>query len=146
MGHHALVDLNYYDALIAVADDCPTRSAVVPAPRGGKKTVATVQYALLADNPGILTQEDVLFETWLRRQEQPEPSEADRARLRAEFFARPQACLRASPLPKKYGWGLLFDEAGRVSLCPAGSAEYERLVTGDEPGVKILKAMRSRRT
>ncbi|WP_219601677.1 DUF6157 family protein [Nonomuraea indica] len=139
------MDLNYYDTLIAIADDCPTAGAVVPAPRGGRKTVAVVQHELLAEHPGELTQEDVLFETWLRRRDEPEPDPAERARLRAEFFARPQACLRASPLPKKYGWGLLFDGAGRVSLCPAGSAEYDRLVAGDVPGVTVLKAMRSRR-
>lgn len=27
------------------------------------------------------------------------------AQLRQEFFNKPQACLRSSPLPKKHGWG-----------------------------------------
>jgi len=139
------VDLNYYNTLIAVADDCPQSNAVVPTPRAGKQTVATVQFDLIAENPGGLTQEDVLFETWLLRQEGEPPSEEERAELRARFFGRSQACLRASPLPKKYGWGLLFDDAGRVRLCPMESAEYQRIVAGEVPGVQVLKAMRSRR-
>ncbi|MFC4059925.1 DUF6157 family protein [Planomonospora corallina] len=139
------MDLNYYDTLIAVADDCPVRSAVEPEPRGGKKTVAVLQFEMIAADPGGLTQEDVLFESWLRRQEPAGRSEAEHDRLRAQFFARPQACLRASPLPKKYGWGLLFDQAGRVRLCPMESEEYQRIVAGEVAGVKVLKAMRSRR-
>lgn len=137
-------DLNYYDTLIAVADDCPVDHGVVPTPRGGKPTVASLQYEMLAGNPHVLTQEDVLFESWLARQDIPEDGR-DVARLRHEFFSKPQACLRSSPLPKKYGWGLLFDHEGRVALLPMESAEYERLVAGSNGSVKVLKALRSAR-
>lgn len=137
---------HYYNTLIAVADDCRATTGVVPVAKGGKKTVAVVQYELIAGSPFRLTQEDVLFETWLARQGPPgEPSDEERAELRARFFAKPQACLRGSPLPKSYGWGLLFDERGRVGLCAVDSEEYRRLVTGAEPGITILKAFRSRR-
>jgi hypothetical protein len=108
------VELNYYRTLIAVADDCPVSRAVIPAPRGGVSTVALLQHELLAAHPFGLTQEDVLFVGWLRRQPAYEElSDAERAELRERFFAKPQACLRSSPLPKRYGWGLLFDDAGR---------------------------------
>jgi hypothetical protein len=144
------MDLNYYRTLIAVADDCPVTSSVVPAERGGKVTVAVLQYGMVADSPHVHTQEDVLFETWLKRQDMPKNQpKAEIARLRAEFFAKPQACLRASPLPKKYGFGLLFDQQGRVALCPMESTEYRRIVGGGADGgangVQILKAMRSKR-
>lgn len=138
------MDLNYYQTFIAVADDCPVTSSVVPTARGGQKTVAVLQYELLAGNPHGMTQEDVLFETWLRRQDLGDPPEAQRAALRTRFFAKSQACLRASPLPKTYGWGLLFDGEGRIALCPMESEEYRRLAAGVE-GIKVLKAMRSRR-
>lgn len=138
--------MNYYDTLIAVADDCPVTGSAVPVPRGGKKTVAVLHHEMLADAPHRFTQEDVLFETWLRRQELPaEPSEAERAALRERFFAKDQACLRASPLPKKHGFGLLFDADGRVALCPMESAEYQRLVHGEAGGVTVVKALRSAR-
>lgn len=127
-------DLSYYRTLIAVADDCPVSDSVVPAARGGRKTVAVLQYEMLAGNPYVYTQEDVLFETWLARQDPAEVgSAAARERLREEFFARPQPCLRTSPLPKKYGWGLLFDDEGRVALCAVESPEYQRLIAGDGP-------------
>lgn len=137
------MDLNYYGTLIAVAGDCPVERATVPPDRGSVKTIATVQYQLLAGQPYRYTQEDVLFESWLQRQNLPGPTVAARASLRHAFFSKPQACLRASPLPKKYGWGLHFDEKGRVALCPVESAEYQRLLA--DPAVTVLKAMRSKR-
>ncbi|HEX6305390.1 MAG TPA: DUF6157 family protein [Anaerolineales bacterium] len=33
------MDLNYYQTLIAVADDCPVTESVVPVSRGAKVTV-----------------------------------------------------------------------------------------------------------
>lgn len=137
------MDLNYYQTLIAVADDCPVSVSVRPEPRGGKRTVAVEQFEMLVDSPYTYTQEDVLFDVWLRRQEGPEPSAAERDRLRAQFFAKPQPCLRSSPLPKKYGWGFGFDREGRVALHAMESPEYRRLL-GDGD-VKVLKAMRSKR-
>jgi hypothetical protein len=141
-GAEPMTDMNYYTTLIAVADDCPVTRSTVPVAKAGKPTVATLQYAMIAREPHALTQEDVLFESWHARQS-PDLT-ADVAALRQAFFARSQACLRASPLPKQYGFGLLFDRAGRVALCPMESAEYKRLVAG-EGEVKVLKAMRTSR-
>jgi hypothetical protein len=137
----SLTWVNYYKTLISVADDCPVTSSVVPVPRGGKKTVAVLQYEMLAGLPYELTQEDLLFTTWLQRQADADP---DVDALRARFFAKDQACLRASPLPKKYGFGLLFDRDGLVSLCPMESEEYGR-ITADPGPVTVLKALRSAR-
>lgn len=140
------MSLNYYRTLIAVADDCRATRGTVPVATGGRKTVAVLQYELIAGSPFQLTQEDVLFQSWLARQYAPgELSDEERGRLRREFFAKPRACLRSSPLAKTYGWGLLFDEHGRVGLCPMESAEYRRLVAGEDPGITVLKAFRSRR-
>ncbi len=139
-----MADLNYYDTLIAVADDCPVDHSVVLTPRAGKPTVAVLQYEMLTDNPHVLTQEDVLFESWLARQDMSEDG-VDKARLREEFFSKPQACLRSSPLPKTYGWGLLFDHDGRIALLPMESTEYQRLVAGTQPLIAVLKALRPRR-
>lgn len=144
---HCLVqcptDMNYFRTLITVADACPVTESVAPPDRGANKTVASLQHAMLADSPYVYTQEDVLFLTWFERQNMPHMSEEDIAHQRDEFFDKPQACLRASPLPKRYGWGLLFNEEGRVALCPMDSKEYEALVAGDQ--VTLLKAMRTRR-
>jgi hypothetical protein len=97
--------MNYFATLIAVADDGPVASSVVPAERGGKKTVAVLQYEMIKEH----------------------------------------ACLRSSPLAKKYGFGLLFDREGRVALCPMESTEYKHLVNARGDDVKIVKALRSQR-
>lgn len=148
--------MGYFQTLIAVADDCPVTRSEVPPLRAGTKTVARLEYELLSQHPGTLTQEDVLFQTWLLRQKGTEPSESDDpsseelsepevARLRDQFFSKSRACLRSSPLPKRYGWGLLFDAEGRITLCPMESEQYKAIVEGKVPGVRVVKAMRSRR-
>ncbi len=136
-------DHNYYDTLIAVADDCPVDHSEVPEDKPGKKTVANIHYKMLADKPFSVRQEDVLFETWLRRQPDQPTDPAEIAKLREDFFAKPKPCLRTSPLPKRYGWGLVFDQEGRVKLCPMDSEEYRNLLVCGE--VKVLKAMASNR-
>jgi hypothetical protein len=68
---------------------------------------------------------------------------ADRAEAREAFFAKDQACLRSSPLGKRYGWGIHHDSDGRVALVPLGSPECDALA-GD-PAVEQRRAMRSKR-
>lgn len=136
-------DHNYYDTLIAVADDCPVDHSEVPEEKPGKKTVANIHYEMLVDKPFSARQEDVLFETWLRRQPDP-PTQAGIAKLREEFFAKPKPCLRTSPLAKRYGWGFIFDKEGRVKLSAMESEEYRNLLESGE--VKVLKAMASSRS
>ena len=131
---------NYYDTFIAIAPDCPVASAEVPTARGGRPTVAQLQYELIAAHPHELTSDDVLFAVYAERQGIPE---SERAVERERFFARDQACLRSSPLGKRYGWGLHHDAQGRVALVPVGSEEYRRLET--DPALAQTRAMRSKR-
>jgi hypothetical protein len=137
--------VGYQDTLIAVAEDCPVGQAVVPPARAGRPTVARLQYDLLAGGPYTYTQEDILFESWYRREEELSAGPAELAALRAEFFAQPRACLRGSPLPKRYGWGLHFDGDGRVALYAVESAAYQRYADGAERAPSVLRALRSSR-
>ncbi len=139
--------MNYVDSFIAVADDCPVRTSVVPpAKPDTKKSVAVIQYELLADAPYVYTQEDVLFRTSARHKGIPPAElEARGDALREDFFAKPQPCLRASPLFKKYGWGFHFDRGGKVALCPMESSEYTTFAAGQQGGPTVLKAFRSSR-
>lgn len=131
---------NYTSTFIQVADDCPTEAAEQP-PVGGKApTIAALQHALISQHPYELTSDDVLFEVHAIRQGIPAQ---ERAGAREAFFAKDQACLRSSPLGKRYGWGIHHDTDGRVALVPLGSDEYRALAS--DPTVKQLKAMRSRR-
>lgn len=139
---------NYYDTFIAVAEDCKVTTAKIPEPRGGNPTVATMQYEMLS-KPFAHTQEQVLFDVWLARQGDAGKIDVDALAadevdaLRVEFFAKGQACLRASPLTKTHGWGVLFDSEGRAQLLAMESDEYQARL--DDPNLKVVKAMRSKR-
>jgi Family of unknown function (DUF6157) len=51
--------MNYYNALIEVAEDSPAAVARVPQARGGRKTKAVIEYELLAKHPYTYTEEDI---------------------------------------------------------------------------------------
>ena len=131
---------NYTGTFIQVADDCPVEAAEQPPVGGEAPTVAALQYALVSEHPYALTSDDVLFEVHATRQSIPVEA---RPQARAAFFAKDQACLRSSPLGRRYGWGIHHDAESRVALVPLGSAEYQALAA--DPSVRQLKAMRSRR-
>lgn len=131
---------NYYDTLIEIAEDCPVETATIPPIKGDTKTIAARQYEMIADHPYEHTSDDVLFAVHAQRHEIPK---ANRTRAREEFFAKDQPCLRASPLGKRYGWGIHSDSKGRVALVAAESGEYQALKA--DPAIAAVKAMRSRR-
>ncbi|PPG36194.1 hypothetical protein C5E10_01345 [Pseudoclavibacter sp. RFBG4] len=131
---------NYASTFIQIADDCPVDEAEAPPESAKGPTIASLQHALIVAHPYEYTSDDVLFETYAVRNAVP-AEERDAAR--AAFFAKDQACLRASPLGKRWGWGIHSDEEGRVALVPLGSDEYEEKA-GDE-SLTQLKAMRSKR-
>lgn len=135
--------MNYLDTFITVADDSPTASSIVPEERGGKKTVAVIQYEILAGHPYEYTQEEILFLTHARHKEIPAATlKANGKKLREEFFAKEQPCLRTSPLARKYGWGFHFDPQGKVALYSVESKEYKQLA---KKASKVLKAFRTSR-
>lgn len=53
-----------------------------------------------------------------------DPDRAELERLREEYFAVPRACLRASRLPKAFGWGLHCDDQIRITLCAVDFPDY----------------------
>ncbi len=53
--------MNYYDTLIAVADDCLVSEAQMPQGRGGRTTKALVEYELLVKHPYTYTEEEIVF-------------------------------------------------------------------------------------
>jgi hypothetical protein len=136
---------NYYNTFIRVAPDCPVSEAVVPTGRREEKSIPQIEYELLAGNPYTFTQEELLFAVHVRRQGIGEADlKARRAALGEAFFGKPRACLRASMLPKRYGWGLHFDAEGRIALVAGQSAEYRSLAQGKGVAT-VLTAMRNKR-
>lgn len=136
--------MNYYNTFIQLAPDSTAETAVVPPLRGSRKTVALLEHELLSSQPYVHTQEEILFLVHAQRsgldkgELAPRPDE-----LWAEFFSKPRACLRSSPLPKKYGWGIHFDAEGKAAIYAVESQEYRR--HSQDPRVTQLFAMRERR-
>ena len=130
--------------MIRVATDSPTRSAIIPTSKDGKKTVAVLEFELLISEPYTYTQDKVQFAVHAMHKNISDTElETHLIDLYAEFVAKPRACFRASPLPKKYGWGVHYDDQGRIALHAVNSPEYERLTQLE--GTKQLLAMRSSR-
>ena len=131
---------NYFNTLIEVAEDCRAAAGEIPPEKGGKKTVANLQYEMLQEHPYQYTSDDVLFAVFATRKEIPQ-EEWDEQRTR--FFAKGQPCFRASPLPKTYGWGIHSNAEGKIAMFGAETAEYQKLVADE--AVAKTKAMRSKR-
>ena len=131
---------NYVSTFIEVAEDCPERAAKVPPSAADKKTVAALQYDLIANNPYRYTSDDVIFEVHALRNGMVD---ADKPAQREAFFAKSQACLRSSALCRRYGWGIHHDAEARVALIAVGSDRYGELA--DDASLTHVKAMRSRR-
>lgn len=129
---------NYENTLIEVADDCPAAGGEIPPMKGDGKTVAAMQYEMISKNPYKFTSDDVIFQVFADRKDLTE-SELEEARK--QFFSRGQACMRASPLTKRYGWGVHADEDGKIALYACDSPEYKQL----KEDLQTVKAMKSRR-
>jgi hypothetical protein len=132
------------NTFVVVADDCPALRGIVPAPKGGKLTVAVLEYELLSAHPYLHTLEDLIFEVHLARSEISGEERQERgAEIRAELFSRSHACMRASPLTKSYGWGAHYNENGKLAIYAYESPEYARL--SKARNIDVVKAMRSKR-
>jgi len=136
--------VGYTNTFIACSEDCPVTTGEVPLDRSSGPTVASTQYAMLVDAPGHWTQEDVLFASSPDVRGRSDLRTDDLERLREVHFAQPRECLRASPLPKSFGWGLHFDSEGRITLHAVDSPGYARLRS--DSSIHQLRSMRSRRS
>lgn len=131
---------NYENTLIEVADDCPAAGGEIPPMKSDAKTVAVIEYEMISKNPYKFTSDDVLFQVFAERKDLTE-SELEEARK--QFFSRGQACMRASPLTKRYGWGVHSDNDGKIALYACDSPEYKKFISDGE--TKTVKAMKSKR-
>jgi Family of unknown function (DUF6157) len=131
---------NYTNTFIVMADDCPVQSGEVPAAKAGTKTIAEIQYEMIANHPYRYTSDEVLFQVFANRKDL---TEEEYEEARAQFFSKGQPCFRASPLTKRYGWGVHFDKEGKMALFGAHTLEYQKLM--QDPDLTILKAMKASR-
>jgi hypothetical protein len=136
--------MNYVDAFITIAPDSTAACGLAPPARGEAKTIPAIEYELLSKRPYFYTQEELQFAVHLQREGiTPAQLKAKRKQLWAEFFSKPRACLRGSALPKKYGWGLHFDEQGRIALVGVETPAYKKLSASKT--LKVMAALRSKK-
>jgi hypothetical protein len=129
---------NYTNTFIEIAEDCPAIQGEVPPIKGNTETIAGIQYDMISKNPYKYTSDDILFRVYAKRNDL---TESEQEEARKEFFSKGQPCFRASPLTKRYGWGIHCDQNGKVAMYSYGTDEYNRHLSNKE--IKSLKAMRS---
>ncbi len=131
---------NYFDTFIEIAEDTKASCAEKPKSKGDSRTVAEMQYEMISRNPYRFTSDEVLFEIFAKRND---VSETEKENARNAYFSKGQACFRASPLTKTYGFGVHFDAEGKMAIYPMESEQYEKFI--NDNAIKKLKAMRSSR-
>jgi Family of unknown function (DUF6157) len=139
-------DMNYYETFITVAADCPVSQSEVPPARKTGPTKSSLEYDLISKHPYTYTQEDLIYEVYIRHKTiSEEEIEKNGRKIRDELFQKSQACLRASMLPKKYGWGLHFDQSGKIALYGVETLEYKAFLEKDKENIQLIPAMRNSR-
>lgn len=126
---------NYSNAFITIASDYKFETS--KAAKEG--TIGAMQLDLLLKNPYTLTSDDLIFTVFANRNE----IASDDLKARELFFAKPQACLRASPLVKTMGYGIHHNENSKIAVFPIESAEYKSLL--NDENIKKYSGMRSKR-
>lgn len=138
--------VDYVNTFICAAPGSGAEAGLEPPAKQEGPSIVARSFAMLSGHPYELTSGDVIFTVWADRRGIPAE---DRETARAEFYARPQACLRASDLGKRYGWGIHADAEGRIALYAVDSPEYEVFESGTSPldgsTVTVTRAMRSSR-
>ncbi|WP_350301362.1 DUF6157 family protein [Peribacillus frigoritolerans] len=132
--------MSYKNTLITISDDSKVSSAKVPVIKNGKTTIAYIEHDLINNNPYKFTQEDVQFKTYLIKNQMEAENAAE---LREQFFSKSKACFRASPLVKNYGWGIHYNNQGKIAIYDVNSEMYNQLLKQDD--ITKLKGMRSKR-
>lgn len=129
---------NYYNTFIEIASDSPILNGEIPPTKAENKTVANIQFDIISKNPYKYISDDVLFQVFTIKNDliKSEYSEA-----REKFFSKGQPCFRASPLTKRYGWGVHFDKNGKMAIYGAETSEYQTF--SNDKQLKIIKAMKS---
>ncbi|MBC7383795.1 MAG: hypothetical protein H7296_12520 [Bacteroidia bacterium] len=129
---------NYIDTFIEIAIDCPTTIGEIPPLKGEKKTAANIQFEMLYKNPYKYTSDDILFQVFADKNE---IIKSGYMKARELFFSKGQPCFRASPLTKRYGWGVHNSREGKMAIYGAESAAYKQFLK--DSTLKVVKAMKA---
>ena len=93
---------------------------------------------MISKYPYKYTSDDILFQVYADRNDL---TKSEYKQAREQFFSKGQPCFRASPLTKRYGWGVHNDKDGKIALFGSETAGYKKL--SKDKTLKIVKAMKS---
>lgn len=128
---------NYFNSFIEVAEDTKAVCGTQP-PFKNKRTVAEMQYQLIAKHPYQYTSDDILFQVYADRNDL---TNSELPEARDHFFSKGQPCFRTSPLTKTYGFGIHYNQDGKIALYGMETNEYQGYLL--DPNIKKIKAMKS---
>jgi Family of unknown function (DUF6157) len=131
---------NYTNTFIEVAEDCPATTGEIPPIKGTDKSIANIQFDVLSENPYKYTSDDVLFHCYATKNNL-DKIEFEQARV--QLFSKGQPCFRASPLTKRYGFGVHNNEDGKIALFGVETKEYKQF--SKSKNLAVVKAMRSKK-
>ncbi len=129
---------NYVDTFIEVSEDTKASKGMGPISKSHKKTIAEIQFNLLAKNPYKFTSDDIIFQTFAEKNDLPI---SQYKKAREQFFLKGQPCLRTSPLTKTYGFGIHNNYDGKIALYGMETEEYQNLIIDKK--IKKIKALRN---
>ena len=129
---------NYFNTFILIAEDSTAISGEAPPEKGHIPTAATIQFEMIRKHPYQYTSDDVLFQVYAQKNDL---TRSAYNAAREQFFSKGQPCMRASPLTKRYGWGIHYNAAGKIAIYGANTKEYEQF--SKDKSLKVIKAMRS---
>ena len=112
----------------------------VPPVKGDNKTAANIQFEMVKQHPYTYTSDDVLFAVYAQKNDL---TKSELKKAREQFFSKGQPCFRASPLTKRYGWGVHSDENGKIALYGCETEAYKKFSADKK--VTVVKAMKSAR-
>ena len=128
---------NYTDTLTLPSEDCRADVASIPSKEG---SVALMLYERIANAPYTYDSDDLLSTVAALRKDIPKE---EHVLFRTEYFSKGQACLRASPLIKTFGWAVHHDANARIALVDPASARFSELC--NDPSIKQVTGMRNKR-
>ncbi|GAL84839.1 hypothetical protein MYP_2067 [Sporocytophaga myxococcoides] len=131
---------NYINTFIEVADDCPAETGEIPPVKKSEKTIAAILFELINENPYRYTSDEIIFKCFVIKNN---IKESEISKNREAFFSKGQACLRSSPLTKRYGYGIHFNGEGKIALYGLETEEYKKL--SKDKNLRVVKAMRSKK-
>lgn len=128
----------YVNAFITLAPDCTATAGTVPMQA---TSIAGLEHALLTERPYHYTSDDLILNV---HRHHKDVGDADLDAFTAFLFAKSHPCMRVSMLPKRWGWGVHYDEQGRIALYGTETEDYRRLAARKD--LRVMAAVRSRRS